>query len=148
MDSAVAKGFLISKVVEQAQFEHVPLSEVERKMLQFTEVHPSLPDIYEVNAQFESTYDTDEYEAKVASLLKNARERDRKTSASGEEQWEKALAALKTEDHYILVMVHQAFGAGSAAGKKTRLRDFLLYVAIGVGLVMALLLASMWRSGH
>jgi hypothetical protein len=30
-------------------------------MLYFTEVHPSLPDIYEVNAEFERSYDTDEY---------------------------------------------------------------------------------------
>ena len=53
MDSAAAKQFLISKVVEEAEFEQVPLSEVEKKMLYFTEVHPSLPDIYDVNAEFE-----------------------------------------------------------------------------------------------
>ena len=35
-------------------------------MLYFTEVHSSLPDIYEVNTEFESSYDRDEYEAKVA----------------------------------------------------------------------------------
>jgi hypothetical protein len=50
MDPTSAKQFLISKVVEEAEFEHVALSETEKKMLCFTEVHPSLPDIYEVYA--------------------------------------------------------------------------------------------------
>jgi len=48
----VAKPFLISRVVEVAELQHLNLSEVEKKMLYFTEVHPSLPDIYEVNAEF------------------------------------------------------------------------------------------------
>jgi hypothetical protein len=81
MDSTAAKQFLISRVVDEAKVEGVPLSEVETKMLYFTEVHPSLPDMYEVNAEFERSYDSDEYEAKIASLLKKAREKDRSDSA-------------------------------------------------------------------
>ena len=77
MDSAAAKEFLISRVIEEARADGVTLSEVERKMLYFTEVHPSLPDIYDVNEQFERNYDRDEYEAKISRLLKNARDRDR-----------------------------------------------------------------------
>ena len=46
-----AKEFLISQIVEEAQRENVPLSEVERKMLYFTETEETLPDIYEVSAQ-------------------------------------------------------------------------------------------------
>jgi hypothetical protein len=111
MDSTTAKEFLISKVVHQAELEHVPLSEVERKMLYFTEVHPTLPDIYEVNAEFERRYDADEYEAKVVGLLKNARARDSRDSQALKRQWGDALNALKGEDHYILVMTDLAFGA-------------------------------------
>jgi hypothetical protein len=148
MDSATAKQFLISKVIEEAEFEHVTLSEIEKKMLYFAEVHPSLPDIYEVNAEFERNYDTDEYEAKVAGFLRNARDRDAKESPSGEQQWKNALDAVKKEDHYILVMVSQAFGAGSASGGANRVRDFLVYIAVGTGLVLLLILASIWRSGH
>jgi hypothetical protein len=148
MDSAAAKQFLISKVIEEAEVEHVTLSEIEKKMLYFTEVHPSLPDIYEVNAEFERTYDTDDYEAKVASLLRNARDRDGKESPSGEQQWRDALDALKKEDHYILVMVSQAFGAGSASSGGNRVRDFLIYIAVGTGVVLLLVLVSVWKSGH
>ncbi len=115
MDSTAAKNFLISKVIEEAQIEHVSLSDVEKKMLHFTEVHPSLPDLDELNAEFERDYDADEYEAKIASLLKTARDRDGKESSSGEQHWKDALHALKKEDHYILVMIGQAFGRVSAS---------------------------------
>jgi len=149
MESAAAKQFLISKVVEEAEVEHVSLSEIEKKMLHFTEVHPSLPDIYEVNQEFERSYDSDEYEAKVAGLLKKARDRNRQESSSSEQQWKDALDALKNEDHYILVIVDQAFGFRSAlAGRNLAPRNLLIYIAIGIALVLFLILASMWRSGH
>jgi hypothetical protein len=110
MDPATAKQFLISKVVEQAALECAPLSEIERKMLYFTEVHPTLPDIYEVNAEFERKYDAEEYESKIVSLLKNACTRDSLDSQTLKQQWEDALSTLKKEDHYILVMTDLAFG--------------------------------------
>jgi len=93
MDAITAKQFLISKVIEHAELEQVSISEVERKMLHFTEVHSSLPDIHEVNAQFEQNYDSDQYEAKVATLLKKARNRDREQSPEGDQKWEDALNA-------------------------------------------------------
>jgi hypothetical protein len=147
MDSVAAKEFLISRVVQQAGLERAMLSEVERKMLYFTEVHPSLPDIHEVNAEFERDYDADEYEAKIAGLLRNARNRDRNESAAKEQEWEEALDALKKEDHYLLVMVRQAF-SGASPTTGSRLRDFAIYSAVGIGLVLILYLASIWKSGH
>ena len=44
-----AKEFLISRIVDQAQRDGVPLSEVERKMLYFSETGWTLPDIMSVN---------------------------------------------------------------------------------------------------
>lgn len=72
-----AKEFLISQVVEEARKEDVPLSEVERKMLFFTETQETLPDMSDVNDQFEREYDSSTYEKKIASLLRNAFERNR-----------------------------------------------------------------------
>ena len=80
MDAVAAKQFLISKVIGQAEVEQVSISEVEKKMLHFTEVHPSLPDIYEVNTQFEQNYDSDEYEAKVATAEERSQLRSRTIS--------------------------------------------------------------------
>jgi hypothetical protein len=103
-----AKEFLISQVVEEAQRENVSLSEVERKMLYFTETEETLPDIYEVNAQFDREYDGARYEKKIAGLLRNAFRRNGKESVEGERQWKHAVADLRKEDHYLLVMVDQS----------------------------------------
>ena len=141
MDSAAAKEFLISRVIEEARADGVTLSEIERKMLYFTEVHPSLPDIYDVNEQFERNYDSNEYEAKISRLLKSARDRDREQSAGREQAWQDALNALRKEDHYILVMVGQAFSPVlGTSGSEHRVRDFLIYVAVGLALVVLLVL--------
>ena len=137
MNAASAKQFLISKVMQEAEASHVQLSEVETKMLYFTEMHPTLPDIGEVNAEFERDYDADEYEGKIARLLKSARLRDSRLSSTQEQEWNEALNALKKEDHYILVMVSQAFGSSSGTGH--RFRDFVIYIAVGISVVVAML---------
>lgn len=86
MESSLAKQFLISRVIEEAELEHVSLSDIEKKMLHFTEVHPSLPDMYEVNEEFDRNYDSDEYESKIAGLLREARARDREQSPTQAQQ--------------------------------------------------------------
>jgi len=146
MDSSVAKQFLISRVVEQAQSEHAPISEIERKMLYFTEVRPSLPDIYEVNAEFERTCNADEYEHKIRDFLKRARDRDVKESAAQGQQWREAIDALKNEDHYLLVMVYAAFPEFRKAILPThRVRDYLIYIAVGIVVVVVTIVAAIWR---
>jgi hypothetical protein len=146
MDAGAAKQFLISKVVEQAESDHVQLSEVEKKMLHFTEVHPTLPGIYEVNAEFDRDYNSNEYEAKIAKLLKRAHDHDAQ-SPDREEQWKDALDARKKEDHYILVMVSQAFGSGTS-GNGNRIRDSLIYLGVGVGIVLIIVVKTFWNSGR
>ena len=67
-----AKEFLISKIVAEAQGENVPFSETERKMLYFTESGWTLPDIMQVNEQFDREYDQDEYERKMVRIIAKA----------------------------------------------------------------------------
>jgi len=52
-----AKEFLISRIISESEREDVPLSEIERKMLYFTETAWTLPDIMEVNEVFDRDYD-------------------------------------------------------------------------------------------
>ncbi|HEY4903041.1 MAG TPA: hypothetical protein VIH89_06165 [Candidatus Sulfotelmatobacter sp.] len=146
MDPITAKTFLISRVIEEAATEQVNLSDVEKKMLHFTEVHPSLPDIHEVNTAFERDYNSDQYETKIRRLLKNARKRDSHLSSDKKQMWDDALNALKSEDHYILVMVYRAFPEYHNLLMPThRVRDYLLYTAIGIALVFLLIGFAMWR---
>lgn len=136
MDSTAAKQFLISKVIEQTKLEHLPLSEVEQKMLYFSEVHPSLPDIYEVNAEFERDCDSDEYERRIAGLLPRGRERNQKESEVQAQQWKEAIEALNAEDHYLLVMIYRAFPEYRKSLVPThRVRDYAIYIGIGIGVV-------------
>jgi hypothetical protein len=73
-----AKEFLVSKIADEAQREGAPLSEVERKMLYFTENYWTLPDMMEVNEAFDRDYDAAEYEKKIAQLVRHAHARTRK----------------------------------------------------------------------
>jgi hypothetical protein len=108
-----AKEFLISQIIEQARRENVLLSEVEQKMLYFTEAEETLPDIYEVNEQFEREYDNSVYEKKIAGLLRNAHRRNQQESLTRNDHWKQAVADLRKEDHYLLVMVDQSLQPAS-----------------------------------
>jgi hypothetical protein len=143
MDPVAAKEFLISKVVQQAQIDGVPLTEIERKMLYFTEVHPSLPDIYAVNAEFDRDYNSESYEARIAKLLSAARTRDSQQSSDREPEWKDALDALKKEDHYILVMTAEAFGS-----KANRARDVMIYLGVGIAIVLFIVLKMVFAGPH
>ena len=103
-----AKEFLVSRIAEEAQREGVPLSEVERKMLYFTENYWTLPDMMEVNEAFDRDYDAAEYEKKIAQLVRHARARTRKENPKELEDWKDAIGILSKEDHYILVMLGKA----------------------------------------
>jgi len=138
-----AKQFLISRIIEEAASEQIALSEIERKMLQFSEQYDPMPDMYEVNQEFERNYAADEYESKIANLLKNARSSDEQASSTAADSWRDALGALAHEDHYILVMVAQAFGSGWATGKTTnRTRELFIYAAIAIVIVFLIVLRS------
>jgi hypothetical protein len=143
MDASAAKQFFISKVIAEAELEHVNLSEIEKKMLHFTEVHPSLSDIYEINAEFERDYNRDEYEAKIAGLLRKARRRDGESSSSQELEWKDALDALNKEDHYILVLLYCAFSDyRKSLLPKHRIRDYTIYIAIRIAVVFVAIEAA------
>jgi hypothetical protein len=101
-----AKELLVSRIVEEADREGTSLSELERKMLYFSETGWTLPDIDKVSEAFDNTYDQGDYEKKIARLLRHAAKRARKNSEY--DTWWKAIRRLQGEDHYLLVMIRQA----------------------------------------
>jgi len=100
-----AKEFLVARIVAEASQRHVGLSELERKMLYFSEEYPTLPDMMEVSQKFEAEYDDEKYEKKIKKLSRKAFERDQKESPEDVQLWREAIRVLKKEDHYILVML-------------------------------------------
>ncbi len=113
-----AKQFFIEKIAEQALRDNQPLSDVERKMLRWTELYPipGMPpeELMELNQQFEAEYDSDEYESKIAGLFQRAYEHE---TEDARQDWKAAYDVLGREDHYILVMIDQAL-AGKLKKKR------------------------------
>jgi hypothetical protein len=131
-----AKEFLVSRIVSEAQRENVPLSEVERKMLYFSETGWTLPDIMTINEAFELEYDQDEYERKVARLAVGASRRARKESREEYDDWLAAIRLLRKGDHYILVMI-------DFVGLRPRF-DQLKLLGAGVAIAALLVFFEFW----
>jgi len=130
-----AKEFLVARILEEAQREGVSLSDVERKTLYFSESYWTLPDVMAVNDQFDQDYDQEEYEKKIANLIRSAAKRTRKEYPEEYARWLDAIRLLNTEDHYILVLVARG-GISTPASSLTRpLHDRLKLWGTGVVLV-------------
>ena len=98
-----AKDSLVQQVVEQASLERVPFSDVEKRMLYFTENTEISEDLFALNAAFEAEYNTSEYEAKVAKLMLHAYARLKMENPSAARTWDEAIKQLKRGDLYILL---------------------------------------------
>ena len=77
-------------------------------MLYFSETEWSLPGILQINAEFERDYDTNEYERKIAGLIRRIESRD---AADEEERriWDQAVAKLNEGDNYLSIMLDPSF---------------------------------------
>jgi len=61
-----AKDFLVHQTAEQATLENLPLSDLEKRMMYFTEGKGAIEDPLTLNEAFEAQYDTSEYEKKIS----------------------------------------------------------------------------------
>jgi hypothetical protein len=129
-----AKEFLIRQISAEALREGVPLAEIEEKMMYFSETGWTLEGMSEMNAAFEAKYDQAEYEEKVANLIRNLKASDRGRDSEAIELWKAAEALLRTEDHYLLVLIDLGSGRTSAlrgSAQSNRLVWMLVYGFIG-----------------
>lgn len=106
-----AKRFIVDKVLEQAKIEGVNLSEVERYNLSWSESDPDFKPDYELSEALETEVGIYEYEAKVASLIKHAFERDVATHFDAKSLYREAYVKLNEGDYYITVMMKSALGS-------------------------------------
>jgi hypothetical protein len=137
-DSMQAKRFLVSRIVEEAERQHEPLSDVEEKMLYFSETCPTLPHVMDVAERFENEVDSGKYEDKISRLAKGAYRHDSQESPGNTALWKEAVTILNKEDHYILVML--GFRATSSfPSKVTTNKD--QWRLLGYGLLTAVLMA-------
>lgn len=130
-----AKEFLVSCIVTQAQREGISLSDIERKMLYFSESAWTLPDIMEVNEAFDREYDQHEYEQKIGRLSRNFCADASKNNYDGFERWKAAVRALGQEDHYLLVLVAAGDGSFGSSDSSLTMRVAIGTVVGGLALV-------------
>lgn len=132
-----AKDYLAGKIAAQAEREGNPLSDLERKMLYFSETGWTLPDMAEVSAEFDRTCDQDAYEQKIAALVRNIRAARNTGSEAGRREWDRAIKRLNKEDHYLLILVGAdgAVGDGSAPAQEAWLRPWLIALGLALGAI-------------
>jgi hypothetical protein len=105
MNAKEAKDFLADQAAQQAALDHIPISDLEKRMMYFTESDPaSCADPVRLNDEFEEKYDTAEYEAKMSRLLHRAYKRLKAENPGGKLQWDEEISTLEKGDHYVLVL--------------------------------------------
>ena len=139
-----AKEFLAGKIADEAKREGAPLSEVEEKMLYFSETAWTLPDMMEVDEAFDRDLDMVEYEERIGGLVKRYLDRVRKTDAQELAAWTAALKTIQAEDHYLLVLID-----GSPEDRRTSTADNVMLLLGGLLLTLVALVVlylwSWWR---
>jgi hypothetical protein len=133
MTDLEAKDFLVHQALEQAALERVPFSDLERRMMYFTESGEMPEDILELNAAFEAEYDSAEYENKVAKLMRQALVRLKKESPSSARDWEDAVLQLSKGDHYVLLLIGDT-SIGYA--KRQKLFGWSFQKLLGIGILI------------
>ena len=129
-----AKEYLVGIIANEAEHDGAPLTEVEQKMLFFTETGWTLPEMKQVSAEFDKSYVQDQYEAKITSIV--AKVRAKFTDEGQQEQltWDSALGKLSRGDHYLLVLINGANPNRRGANRYLRmLLSVLIFLALGCG---------------
>jgi hypothetical protein len=153
---ADAIGFLTTRVAEEARRESVHITDAEIKQLSFTEETATEEEIAAARA-FDDANDTDEFEAKISKLLRNAFDHD--VNHGLRSRWQEHLASLRNHDVYVLVMVDQAGiprpkpsvrlrpSAKAPQMLIRRLPDVAAGLITALGIVYFLILKMGWRRG-
>lgn len=124
-----AKEYLIQRIVAQADRDATPLSDIERKMLYFSESGWTLPNMMAISQEFDQTHDQNDYEHKIGQIVR--RIHDGRDCNGDEGHWDEAVQSLREEDHYLLVLID---GAPRDSGKRPRWDTTRLILA-GVAVV-------------
>ena len=108
MNVREAKDFLVDQAAQQAAIDGIPLSDLEKRMMYFTEWDDSGGDPIALNDEFEAKYDTAQYEKKISRLMDRAYRRIKTESQDKVRSWNDAFEVLRKGDHYILMLAHQS----------------------------------------
>jgi len=145
MNVREAKDFLVQQTIEQAAIEKIPFSDLEKRMMYFTESGECPEDPIELNNAFEAEYDTTQYETKTAKLMAHVYRRLKKDDSSYLRTWDEAIKHLREGDHYILVLWDLRNSAERPPFDNLKLLGSALLLII---FMMALIFGWQWFASH
>lgn len=134
-----AKEYLIHRILAQADRDGIALSDVERKMLYFSETGSTLPNMMAISREFDEGYDQDEYEKKIAEVIRRTRGQPNES-----DKWDDAVQVLRGEDHYLLVLIE----CPSASPAKLSRREIAGVILGGAVVVAVWLPFSFFVTSH
>lgn len=141
-----AKQFLADKIYQQSQLAGAPISDVDRRLLLFSEQDPGS----EKGIPEDMLSDLDlEWEQRMTDLLRQAWRRDKENPAE-RQLYLDAMERMKASDHYIQVIAdpvfgRSLFGTGGPSGlQEIQLGRILPW--IGVGMVLFGIIALIWMA--
>jgi hypothetical protein len=153
-----AKDCLAERIATEAERGGVPLSDVERKMLYFSETGWTLPDTRVVSQQCDRDCVADEYEQKIARLVRNIEAWNHAQNPETGEVWEDVVLKLSEGDHYLSVLITSAredrtappgfipaLSAPTVRPPHDRLKLWLTAFAVVFGILVSLYI---WISGR
>jgi hypothetical protein len=104
-----ALDYLSGRIAAEANREGVSLSEIERKMLYFSETDWTLPEMAAVSDEFNQVCDENEYEKKIAGLIRKIEANDHSGNQQERDDWNEAVRKLSNGDRYIQIMLDSSF---------------------------------------
>ncbi len=125
-----AKEYLIAQIVAEAAREGQPLTDIEHRMLYFTETAWMPEDFEQVNSIFKQSYDDNAYEQHIGRLVLELKRRPEHDTNG----WHAAAKLLNTEDHYLSILINPHIAANRPSNDALKL---LLAAFVGVALLMA-----------
>lgn len=138
MKAKQAKDFLVQQTTEQAALDGLSLSDLEKRMMYFTESDASCENPLELNEEFEAQYDTSEYETKVSRLLHHAYNRLKSDDLGKMRKRNLAIRTLRRGDHYVLVLWDINPPSERPIGDFFKLATVGMLTAVGIGIAIFL----------
>lgn len=100
-----ALDYVAARIAAEAEREGNPQTDVERKMLYFSETDWTLPDMAAVSAEFGRDYDENEYERRISGLVRKIEADKRGHDKEEGQAWNAAVEKLSQGDRYLLVLL-------------------------------------------
>ena len=144
-DSTQAGQFLASRIIEEAHRRQDDLSDVEMKMLRFSDASLASPDSGQIEDQLQDEVGFEPYVAKIRRLSKLAYRYDRRNSPQDIARWKEAIAILKWHDPDLASMVEVPRSIGDFVWL---ILAALFTVIVGLCLVLCLESAKAWLDNN